>query len=311
MTRNLPPDEVADALAVALAEFARHLTAERGRSPHTVRAYTGDVAGLLEHVRRRGGTTPADIDLAALRSWLAQQQTRDRARSTISRRAAAARTFTAWALRTGRAPVDAGALLASPRPHRALPTVLHQAQVAAVLDAAAAPDDADPLAVRDVALLEVLYASGVRVGELCALDVDDLDRHRRLVVVMGKGRKERAVPIGTPALRAVDAWLGRGRPAVVTPRSGPALFLGARGGRIDPRAVRTVVHRAVAAVPGVPDAAPHALRHSAATHVLEGGADLRSVQELLGHATLTSTQVYTHVSVERLKATYEQAHPRA
>jgi integrase/recombinase XerC len=149
------------------------------------------------------------------------------------------------------------------------------------------------------------------VAELCALDDEDVDRERRLLRVVGKGDKERAVPVGLPALRALETWVRAGRPAVATSTSGRALFLGARGGRIDVRTVRRVVHRALGAVPDVPDLGPHGLRHSAATALLEGGADLRSVQELLGHASLDTTQIYTHVSVERLKATYERAHPRA
>ncbi|HEY5031577.1 MAG TPA: tyrosine-type recombinase/integrase, partial [Actinomycetes bacterium] len=159
--------------------------------------------------------------------------------------------------------------------------------------------------------LELLYASGIRVGELVGLDIDDYDRGRRVVRVLGKGRKERTVPLGLPAARALDSWLTSGRAAVVTAESGPALFVGDRGRRLDQRAVRRLVHMMVGEVPGAPDLSPHGLRHSAATHLLEGGADLRSVQELLGHATLATTQIYTHVSVERLKATYEQAHPRA
>ena len=277
-----------------------------------MRAYSGDVARMLEHARRRGATSLDDLDLPALRSWLALEQASGHARSTLARRASAVRTFCAWAVRTGRAGTDVAALLASPKAHRRLPAVARQSEARSVLEALLVDAaSGEPVTLRDAALVEVLYATGIRVGELCGLDIDDVDRERRLVRVLGKGGRERSVPLGLPALRAVDAWLVRGRPALTCASSGPALFLGARGGRIDQRAVRSVVHRAVAAVPGVPDLGPHGLRHSAATHVLEGGADLRSVQELLGHATLTTTQVYTHVSVERLKATYDRAHPRA
>jgi integrase/recombinase XerC len=156
-----------------------------------------------------------------------------------------------------------------------------------------------------------MYATGIRVGELVGLDLDDVDRDRDLVRVLGKGRKERSVPFGRPARRALDAWLGSGRPHLLVDGSGPALFLGARGGRIDQRAVRTMVHRRIADVPGAPDIGPHGLRHTAATHLLEGGADLRSVQELLGHASLATTQLYTHVTTDRLRTAYRQAHPRA
>ncbi|MCL2782021.1 MAG: tyrosine-type recombinase/integrase, partial [Actinomycetia bacterium] len=169
----------------------------------------------------------------------------------------------------------------------------------------------DPLGLRDQLIVELLYASGMRVGELVGLDIDDIDAERRVARVLGKGRKERSVPYGVPAARALDAWLRLGRPAFATERSGPALLLGARGGRIDQRVVRQVVHDRVRAVPGAPDMGPHGLRHTAATHLLEGGADLRVVQELLGHASLATTQLYTHVSVERLRRVYAQAHPRA
>jgi integrase/recombinase XerC len=177
--------------------------------------------------------------------------------------------------------------------------------------AAALADDGTPVGLRDVAMLELLYATGVRVSELVGLDVDDLDRERQVVRVLGKGRKERTVPYGHPASRATERWLAHGRAALLAPGAGGALFLGARGGRIDQRAVRTLVHRRIAEVPGAPDIGPHGLRHSAATHLLEGGADLRSVQELLGHSSLATTQLYTHVTTDRLRAAYRQAHPRA
>jgi integrase/recombinase XerC len=259
-----------------------------------------------------GRARVADLDLLTLRSWLAGQATRGRARTTLARRAAAARTFTAWAHRQGLAPTDAGALLATPRTGHTLPGVLRHDEATQLLDVAGLAADADdPVAVRDQAVLEVLYASGIRVGELCGLDVDDVDRSRRVLRVLGKGAKERTVPVGRPAVRALDRWLADGRPRLATAASGPALFLGARGRRLDPRTARRAVHALLAHVPGAPDLGPHGLRHSAATHLLEGGADLRSVQELLGHATLATTQIYTHVSVDRLKATYDQAHPRA
>jgi len=170
---------------------------------------------------------------------------------------------------------------------------------------------AEAVALRDHAILEVLYAGGLRVSELVGLDLDSLDPARRAVRVRGKGDKERVVPVGIPAWRALERWIAEGRPGLAGPSAGRAVFVGARGARIDPRAARAVVHEAARAIDGSPDIGPHALRHSAATHLLEGGADLRSVQELLGHATLATTQIYTHVSVERLRATYDQAHPRA
>jgi integrase/recombinase XerC len=299
-------------LAEALDGYTRHLRSERGLSEHSVRAYHGDVTTLLVHAHRMGGQRVADLNLLVLRSWLAGQATRGMARTTLARRAAAARGFTAWAHRQGLVATDPGALLATPRTGRSLPGVLRRDEADALLHVAGlAADDDTPVGLRDLAVLEVLYASGIRVGELCGLDLDDVDRSRRVLRVLGKGAKERTVPVGVPALKAVDRWLGDGRPALAAATSGAALFLGARGRRVDPRTVRRAVHDLLAHVPGAPDLGPHGLRHSAATHLLEGGADLRSVQELLGHATLATTQIYTHVSVDRLKATYDQAHPRA
>jgi integrase/recombinase XerC len=299
-------------LAEALRGFERHLAAERGRSPHTVRAYLADVAGLLRSVADTGGETLAAIDLPLLRAWLAGMAAGGLARSTMARRASAARSFTAWATRTGRVQVDPALRLQAPKRPRYLPTVLRADQAARLLDLAAVrADDADPVHLRDLAALELLYGTGIRVGELVGLDVDDVDLQRRTLRVLGKGSRERVVPFGVPAERAVLGWLRRGRPRLCTDSSGAALLLGARGGRWNARQVRDVVHRLAAALEEGADAGPHALRHSAATHLLEGGADLRSVQEMLGHASLATTQVYTHVSVDRLWRTYEGAHPRA
>jgi integrase/recombinase XerC len=301
---ELPP-----ALVEALAGYEDHLRSQRDLSAHTVRGYVTDVVSLLDHLARRGGAQVDQLDLATLRSWLAQGRTRGHSRATTARHAAAARSFTAYLRRAGLLPEDAGLRLVSPKAHRTLPDVLAPDQARAVVESAAGADD--PAGLRDAVVLELLYASGIRVSELVGLDVDDVDRGRRLLRVLGKGRKERSVPYGLPAEAALDAWLTRGRPALVTPDSGPALLLGLRGRRLDPREVRRTVHAAVAAAPGAPDLGPHGLRHSAATHVLEGGADLRSVQELLGHASLATTQIYTHVTVERLRAVHAQAHPRA
>ncbi|PRY45653.1 integrase/recombinase XerC [Geodermatophilus tzadiensis] len=300
----LPP-----ALAAALEGYEQALREERDLSGHTVRGYVTDAVWLLDHLARRGGTTVGDLDLAALRSWLAQGRTRGASRATTARRAAAARSFTAWLRRSGATAEDVGLRLVSPRAHRTLPDVLAPDQARAVVESTAGADD--PVGLRDAVVLELLYASGIRVSELVGLDVDDVDRGRRLLRVLGKGRKERSVPYGAPAELALDAWLVRGRPALATVESGPALLLGLRGRRLDAREARRTVHTAVAATPGAPDVGPHGLRHSAATHVLEGGADLRSVQELLGHASLATTQIYTHVTVERLRAVHAQAHPRA
>jgi integrase/recombinase XerC len=308
---SLPP-----ALDAALDAFRHHIEAERGLSRHTVRAYLGDVAALLEHAAAGGATGSADLGVGTLRAWLAEQHGRGQARASLARRAAAARAFTAFAHARGLMPADPGPLLGMPRIPRRLPEVLRQDQVAAVLAAVATGAPAgsgqdQALALRDAAIVELLYATGIRVSELCGLDLGDLDTERRTVRVLGKGNRERTVPAGIPAVKAVAVWARSGRPVLVTPRSGHALFLGARGRRLDPRTARRVVHTSLAAVPGTPDSGPHGLRHAAATHLLEGGADLRSVQEILGHSSLTSTQIYTHVSIERLQSAYRQAHPRA
>jgi integrase/recombinase XerC len=323
-------------MARAQQEFGRHLTAERGLSPHTVRAYLGDVGSLLAHAQRCGVTEPTELEIGILRSWLARQRALGQARTTLARRGAAARTFTAFAHSRGWLPRDPGPMLGMPKPHRTLPKVLRQDEMTAVLDAASFNAEAHPslspnpqesaatnggpgrddfvrvaLALRDVALVELLYATGIRVSELCGLDLGDIDNERRCVRVFGKGGKERTVPMGLPAERILARWLREGRPVLATPASGQPIFLGARGKRLDPRTARRVVHQRLEAVPGGPDVGPHGLRHTAATHLLEGGADLRSVQEILGHSSLATTQIYTHVSIERLRASYRQAHPRA
>ncbi len=334
--RSISGVELPVELATALEDFLDSLSLTRNLSVHTVRAYRSDIHGLFAHLARHDKHSVADLDLRVLRSWLAQLQTLGAARTTLARRAAAARTFTAHAHTAGWISVDPGLRLASPRTHRSLPVVLDAAQARAVVDAAGtrcSPDtdkarDEDVnsgartqspvddavvrgLALRDRAVMEVLYGCGIRVSELVGLDVADIDDSRQVIRVLGKGSKERVTPYGLPAQRALDGYLGAGRAALVTTASGTALFLGRRGGRLGPREARRIVHAAVAAVPDIPDVGPHGLRHSAATHVLEGGADLRSVQELLGHASLATTQIYTHVSAERLKAVYHRAHPRA
>ncbi len=295
-----------------LADYEHHLVSERDLSSHSVRAYVSDLHALASHAERMGVVEPSSLTIRTLRSWLANLQTLGKARTTMARRAAAARVFTGWLVRTGRASADAGALLASPKARRELPDALTQTEMRAVLDAAVAElADEGPRGLRDLAILELLYATGIRVGELVGLDIDDLDRGRRVVRVFGKGRKERSVPYGAPASDAIERWLVSGRSAMASAESGAAVFVGIRGSRIDPRAVRRVVHERLGAVDGGPNLGPHGLRHTAATHLLEGGADLRSVQEILGHASLGTTQIYTHVSNERLRAAYELAHPRA
>lgn len=295
-----------------LARFADHLTYRRGRSAHTVRAYLADVESLFAFLDADpDGDLDEVVTRRALRAWLADVSRRS-ARTTVARRVSSVRTFTSWLAESEVIATDPGASLAAPAAHRTLPGVLRAGEAAEALSAAAlGAEQQDPLALRDHLIVELLYATGIRVGELCGLDVDDVDRDRRVIRVLGKGDRERVVPFGVPAERALSAWVENGRPALANPRSGGALLLGARGGRLDQRQARTVVHRVLDAVPGAPDLGPHGLRHSAATHLLEGGADLRVVQELLGHASLATTQLYTHVSVDRLRAVHDRAHPRA
>ena len=294
-----------------LEEFDEYLALQCGRSAHTRRAYLGDLRSLLAFLDQRGVGLDG-LSLPVLRSWLAASAGAGAARTTLARRTSAVKAFTAWAARRGLLTGDPAARLQVPKAHRTLPAVLRQDQA---LDAMAAAksgaQQGDPLALRDLLIVEMLYATGIRVSELCGLDIDDVDTRYRLVRVLGKGNKQRTAPFGVPAAEALRAWLTDGRPALVTAESGPALLLGARGRRLDVRQARTVVHQTVAAVNGAPDMGPHGLRHSAATHLLEGGADLRVVQELLGHSSLATTQLYTHVAVSRLRAVHDQAHPRA
>lgn len=295
-----------------LDEFDEYLALERGRSDHTRRAYLGDLRSLCGFLAEQGHTGIEGLSLPLLRSWLAAQAGAGAARSTLARRTSTVKTFTAWAARRGLLTSDPGARLQLPKARRTLPAVLRRDQAHDAMTAAkSGAQQNDPLALRDRLIAELLYATAVRVSELCGLDIDDIDSSRRVLRVVGKGNKQRTVPFGEPAADALQEWLVRGRPPLATLESGPALLLGARGGRLDPRQARTVVHQTVAAVGGAPDMGPHGLRHTAATHLLEGGADLRIVQELLGHSSLATTQLYTHVTVARLRAVHDQAHPRA
>lgn len=297
-------------VSAAAEQYATQLTHVRRLSPATVRAYTGDLRDLAAAT---GDPALADIDLEALRDWLWRATERGDAKSTIARRTATARGFFAWAMDEQLLAVDPSLRLVAPKRGRTLPRVATTAALDTVLDTATAnAADGDPLALRDAALLELLYASALRVAELCGADIDDLDRSRRTIRVVGKGSKERIVPYGDPAARALDAYISRARPVLAARGAGSAaLFLGARGARIGTRAVYDVVARALAPELGVETVGPHALRHAAATHLLDGGADLRTVQEMLGHASLGTTQIYTHVSAEKLAAAYRLAHPRA
>ena len=300
-------------LTEVAAAFERHLRTERNLAAHSIRAYLGDLESLFSHLQMLSVVDMSQLELPHIRSWLANMQVKGGARTSLSRRAVSIRLFTNWAHKTGLTESDVGVALATPKTHRTLPDVLDIPSAKLAMDALAmrVGEEETPIALRDCAMVEVLYASGARVAELCGLDTRDIDYERHTIRVLGKGSKERTIPIGIPAMRALQAWLKEGRPVIENKQSENAIFLGARGKRIDQRTVRTVVYNALGVLEGVERMGPHALRHSAATHLLEGGADLRTVQEILGHASLATTQIYTHVSTERLQKAFKQAHPRA
>lgn len=298
-------------LASATVAFADHLERVRRLSPATVKAYRSDLRDLDTSA---GGIPLEDVDLEVLRNWLWRATQRGDARSTLARRSAAARSFFSWAQEQELITQDPSLRLVAPKKGRTLPTIASRDAMSSLLDAhREAATEGDPIALRDHAVLELLYGSGIRVSELCGLDIDDLDLDRGTARVLGKGSKERVVPYGTPARDALSAYLRRGRPVLVARARSftSATILGSRGGRIGPRTVYELVARVLAPIVGAETIGPHALRHTAATHLLDGGADLRAVQEILGHASLGTTQIYTHVSTERLTATYRLAHPRA
>ncbi len=287
-----------------LGQYEDHLRLGRRLSANTVKAYTTDLHQMASMI----GVPAQQVTLQLLRGWLAALLEAGAASSTIQRRVAAARGFFAWTTEQSLITEDPSVRLRSPKKSRRLPVVPARGDVEEAMASTQARAEEGPLAVRDLAILEVLYAGGIRVAELCSLELGDVDDERGLLRVVGKGDKERTVPLGAPARRALTAWRSV-RPLVAGPGSSSALFLGARGSRIDQRVVRRVVHEATSASGS--EVGPHGLRHAMATHLLEGGADLRSVQEILGHASVATTQIYTHVSAERLRAAYRQAHPRA
>jgi len=298
--------------AGAKARFLQYVELELGRSVNTVKAYGKDIDGLIDFASKAGCSELADVGIFELRGWLAAQRTAGLSSATIARRATAIRTFFAWAQVTNIIEIDPASGLVIPKVSKKLPHVLAQSQASDAMDRVQLrADDNSPVHIRDVAILELLYATGIRVGELVGLDVDDIDRSRRTVRVIGKGNKQRVVPYGAGAEAALDKYLTLARAQLVRSESGLAVFLGARGKRIDQRVIRTMVHEVLQSLGAAPDLSPHGLRHSAATHLLEGGADIRAVQEILGHASLATTQLYTHVSMDRLRSVFEQAHPRA
>ena len=292
-------------LIAIVDRFNSYLNQERSLSDNTIRAYIGDLESLISHLMAMGLQDISALNISHLRNWLANQQSKGASRTTLSRRATSIKLFTKWATKESLIPTDVGANLATPKAHRILPEILDviSADLAMQSLETLAEESGELTAIRNLAMVEMLYASGARVSELCGLNLNDIDYDRQTIRVIGKGNKERVIPIGRPAMAALEKWLAV-RPQLASEKSGAAIFLGARGKRIDQRQVREVVYKTI-------ELGPHALRHSAATHLLEGGADLRTVQEILGHASLSTTQIYTHVSAERLHSAFKQAHPRA
>lgn len=305
-------DDCADA-------FETFLKANRGLSENTRKAYRCDLAECMDSLERLGCGSLDDVHTDDLRIWMSESSKRH-ARSSMARKTVAVRVFFSWAYEHGIIDSDPAAMLMTPKIPDTLPAVLNESQAEQLMDheceegvdsqSREESPKQQAARIRDKAMLELLYATGMRVAELVGLDADDLVFSNRTVKVTGKGNKQRVIPFGAPAENALRRWLEQGRPLLCDSKSSDALFLGVRGGRIDQRMVRRIVHEH-ARNAGVPDISPHALRHSAATHMLDGGADLREVQELLGHSSLKTTQRYTHVSIEQLKSRYGQAFPRA
>jgi integrase/recombinase XerC len=297
--------------AALVTQYEEHLALVRNLSENSIRGYVTDLESFLKHMEKLGIVEFNQLEIEHIRSWLAKLQSTGIARATLTRRIVSIRAFTNWAAANGWLTSDLGANLAIPKPHRVLPEVLNVDEAATVIKSleVKVAEEPTPLNYRDLAILEVLYGSGIRVSELCGLDLGDIDNSRNTLNVIGKANKQRVVPLGIPAMTALSNYLKNGRGEFVNQSSQSAVFLGSRGKRIDQRTVRQIVYEAMKAVGA--SMGPHGLRHSAATHLLEGGADLRTVQEILGHASLATTQIYTHVSPERLQSAYKQAHPRA
>lgn len=297
--------------ASAIDRYRTHLEAGRGYSKHTIKGYLTDLADLLDFLELEGIAQVADIDLEALRAWLYSLSQREMAKSSMARKTAAVRSFTAWLFEQGELDNDPGLRLRTPKANKSLPKVASREAMAEVFSALeAASAEGDPTAIRDLLVVELLYATGARVSELSGLNLGDIDESRRLIRVTGKGNKQRMIPYGLPAETALNNWLTKGRPALVSGKTSFELLVNSKGTRLGTRQIYEVVANALAGT-AVGAAGPHTLRHTAATHLLDGGADLRAVQELLGHASLGTTQIYTHVSIERLKEGYKSAHPRA
>lgn len=296
----------------AIHQFGEHVSIERGLSPRTVESYGSDLALFARFAADHRITQIEQVTLELCREWLWQLTERGASRATIARRSATLRSFGSWGQRVGLWEHNPARSIARPKPHAALPRVLTKAQMNEILARSATIAAAgEATAIRDHAVLELLYATGIRVSELVGLDLDGCDLDRLTIRVFGKGQKERVVPFGVPARDALADYINRARESLNSKHDAEAVFLGSRGNRLSSRSVYAIVHRALSDLPGSGPSGPHVFRHTAATHLLDGGADLRAVQEVLGHSSLGTTQIYTHVSSERLTAAYQQAHPRA
>ena len=294
-----------------IVQYEEHLALVRNLADNSIKGYVSDLESFLKHLESLNVGEFKDLNLSHIRSWLAELQANGASRATLARRIVSMRAFTYWAASNKWIDADYGASLAIPKPQQHLPEVLDIADTEIVIASLQqkAGEEPTPENLRNLAMVEVLYASGIRISELCGLDLLSIDTSRNTLRVIGKGDKERVVPIGIPAMEALQNYLRTARPQLINEKSGEAVFLGSRGKRIDQRTARDVVYDAMSAISS--SMGPHGLRHTAATHLLEGGADLRTVQEILGHSSLSTTQIYTHVSPERLQKAYEQAHPRA
>ena len=281
-------------------------------SDHSMRGYQQDLRALVDYARRHGTESLSDISTELIRSWLWDQANQGTAARTLQRRVSSVRGFTAWLEREGVTPRDIGSGLHQPKAPKRLPRVLTESQLGEIFDLLdARASTGDPVGLRDRAIVELLYSSAIRVSELCGLTLGSIDHSERTVRVLGKGNKERVVPMGQPAHDALGKYLDHGRPELLGTKTSERVFLNSRGQALGTRSVYHLIAGLLEPYPGHGPKGPHTLRHSAATHLLDHGADLRSVQELLGHESLATTELYTHVSVERLKSAYDQAHPRA
>ena len=299
-----------------LEDYLRYLRYEKFRAPATVEAYRSDLSAFFSYLLKSGTEHLADININHIRSWLASLHTQQGSKSSLARRSSSLRSFFAWATEEGLLDLNPALTLAVPKKEGYLPTVLSQQQMVTLLDLVYADLKEDPSnahLMRLLAVMELLYASGIRIAELCSLNLSSIDRDHYSIRVLGKGNKERTVPFGQPAMRALDLWVTRGRPQWFKAAASvqEALFIGPRGGRANPRQLRAALTQRMQQLPNTQASGAHVLRHSAATHMVDAGADIRAVQELLGHSSLSTTQIYTHVSVERLALTYKNAHPRA